>query len=84
MMIILARAAPMVPEVTSCMAGVTGMPLLRFLKFFMIGNLPYVLIASYAGSISSLNSPMPAIYTTLGLYVVLWTGWYLFQRSKRN
>ena len=83
-MILLARAAPIVPEVTACMAGVTGMPILRYALFFGLGTLPYVLIAAYAGSISSIESPQPAIYAALALYLVLWVGWYIFRRSTRN
>ena len=83
-MIILSRAAPMVPEVTACMAGVTAMPYFRYAAFFTLGTLPYALIASYAGSISSLTSPQPAIYATLLLYGVLWTGWLLFRRQAKK
>lgn len=81
-MIVLSRAAPIIPEVTACMAGATRMPLIRYALFFTISTLPYVLIAAYAGSISSPDSPMPAIYAALFLYVVLWAGWYLFRRKS--
>ena len=81
-MIMLSRAAPIVPEVTACMAGVTRMPPWRYATFFTIGTLPYVLVASYAGSISSVESPQPAIYAALFLYGVLWIGWYFFRRAK--
>lgn len=83
-MIMLSRAAPIVPEVTACMAGATGMPLWRYALFFLISTLPYVLIATYAGSISSPDSPMPAIYAALGLYAALWTGWYIFRRKSKS
>ncbi len=84
-MIMLARAAPMVPEVTACMAGVTRMPLLRYLTFFALGTVPYVGIAAYAGSVSTWDDPQPAIFTALGLYAILWVGWFLYQRrEKRN
>ena len=56
----------------------------RYVLYFTISTLPYVLIASYAGSISSVESPQPAIYAALMLYVVLWVGWYLFQRKQRK
>ncbi len=83
-MIVLSRAAPMVPEVTACMAGATRMRLSRYSLFFTISTFPYVLIASYAGSISSPESPKPAIYAALLLYAVLWTGWYFFRRRSRK
>ncbi len=82
-MIMLSRAAPIVPEVTACMAGVTRMPVLRYFLFFALSTMPYVLVAAYAGSISSLESPQPAIYASLFLYAVLWIGWFLFRRSRK-
>ncbi len=82
LMIILSRAAPIVPEVTACMAGVTGMRFDRYLLYFLIGTLPYVSIAAYAGSISSLTHPQPAIFAALLLYGVLWTGWFFFRKFK--
>jgi len=83
-MIILSRAAPMVPEVTACMAGATRMHFVGYCLFFAISTLPYALIAAYAGSVSSLDSPQPAIYAVLSLYLVLWSGWFLFQRRNRR
>ncbi|MEP3226633.1 MAG: VTT domain-containing protein [Parasphingorhabdus sp.] len=83
-MIMLSRAAPIVPEVTACMAGVTKMPIGRYLLFFSLSTLPYVAVAAYAGSISSIESPQPAIYAALFLYAVLWVGWYLFQRARKK
>lgn len=83
-MILLSRAAPIVPEVTACMAGATRMPLGRFLLFFLIGTLPYVGVATYAGSVSTLDDPRPAIFAAIGLYAVLWTGWLLFRRRTRR
>lgn len=83
-MIILSRAAPMVPEVTACMAGASRMPLARYVLYFTISTLPYVLIAAYAGSISSPDSPKPAIYAALFLYAVLWIGWYMFRRTSQK
>jgi uncharacterized membrane protein YdjX (TVP38/TMEM64 family) len=79
-MILLARAAPILPEVTACMAGVTRMRLPRFALFWSIGTLPYMGIAAYAGSVSTLDDPMPAIYAALGLYAVMWTGWFVYRR----
>lgn len=80
-MILLARAAPILPEVTACMAGMTRMPLTRFALFWGIGTLPYVAIASYAGSVSTIDNPMPAIYAALGLYAMMWCGWIFYRRG---
>mgnify|MGYP001800194572 CR=1 FL=1 len=82
-MIVLSRAAPIVPEVTACMAGATRMRLDRYSVYYAVSTLPYVAIASYAGSISSPDSPQPAIYAALMLYAVLWVGWYVFRRKTK-
>lgn len=79
-MIMLARAAPILPEVTACMAGMTKMPLLRFAMFWVIGTLPYMGIAAYAGSVSTLDDPRPAIFAALGLYAVMWAGWFAYRK----
>ncbi|MBO6548344.1 MAG: VTT domain-containing protein [Rhizobiales bacterium] len=82
-MIILARAAPMIPEVTACMAGVTKMPFAKYALFHLLGTLPYILIATYAGSISTIESPQPAIIAALLLYAVMWIGWYIFRKKQK-
>lgn len=79
-MILLSRAVPILPEVTACMAGATRMPALRYVLFFTASTLPYGLIASFAGSISSLENPKPALIAVIALNVTLWTAWFLFRR----
>ena len=81
-MIMLARAAPILPEVTACMAGMTRMALARFGLFWVIGTLPYMAIAAYAGSMSTIDDPMPAIYAAFFLYGVMWLGWLIYRRAK--
>lgn len=83
-MIVLARAAPIVPEVTACMAGATHMNFGRYVTYFSLSSVPYAVIASYAGSISSIESPQPAIYAAIFLYGGLWGGWYFFRRHTLN
>jgi len=83
-MIMLSRGAPIIPEVTACLAGATHMPFARYLVFFAFSTVPYVAIAAYAGSISSVDSPMPAILAVIGLYGVMWLGWFWFRRHMRR
>lgn len=83
-MIVLSRAAPMIPEVTACMAGATGMAVWVYALCFTISTLPYALIAAYAGSVSSLEDPRPAIFAALFLYAVLWSCWFVFRRRRRK
>jgi len=79
-MILFSRAMPIFPEVAACMSGMTKMPLTKFATAWAASSIPYVLIASYAGSISTLDNPKPAIFTAIGLSLFFWTAWYVFRR----
>lgn len=80
MMIFVSRALPVLPEISACLSGATGMPLRRFVLAWLAVNVPYMAIATYAGSVSSLRNPMPAIVAAVGLSVVFWTAWWLMRR----
>ena len=82
-MIIFARGVPMLPEISACMAGATKMRFGKYAVLAVISTLPYALIGTYAGSVSSVDSPQPAIFAALFLYAVLLGGWYLFRRKSR-
>jgi len=81
-LLILSRAMPILPEVCACLAGTTKMPLPRFLLGWALGSIPYLLIITYAGSMSSLDRPMPAIYTAIGVSTTLWLSWSWFYRRR--
>lgn len=81
--LVLCRALPMLPEISSCLAGINRMPFKQFLLWYLFGSLPYTVIAAYSGSISDINNPWPAIYTAigiLGLMAVVWL--YVIRRRK--
>lgn len=83
--LMLCRAAPMLPEVTSCLAGVTRMPYLKYLLFYMIGTLPYSVIAVYSGSISTVEDPSPGIFTFIGMFAglsLIWAVFLYFNKKK--
>ncbi len=82
-MILLARAAPILPETTTCLSGLTKMKFAKFLLAYLLSTVPYVLIAAYGGSKSTLANPKPAIFTAIGLYAILWTSWFLYRRFKK-
>lgn len=86
MMILLSRAMPILPEVTACLSGMTRMNFSKFLLAWVISSVPYILIASYAGSISTIENPKPAIFTAIAISLLLWGFWYFYHRShiKRN
>jgi uncharacterized membrane protein YdjX (TVP38/TMEM64 family) len=83
-MILLSRAVPILPEVTACLSGMTRMPFYRFALAWLISTTPYVLIAVYSGSVSTLDNPKPAIFTAIGISSVLWISWYLFSSRIRK
>lgn len=81
-MILLSRAMPMLPEVSACLAGATGMPLRRFLAAWSASVLPYCLVLAYAGSRSSLDNPLPAIIGLVGVSLILGLSWYAYKRWR--
>jgi len=81
--LVLCRAMPILPEVSCCLAGATRMRFVPFISAFMLGTLPYAMIAAYAGSKSSLDDPKPAIFVAIGLTVILATAWTILIRRHR-
>ncbi len=83
--LMLCRAAPMLPEVTSCLAGVTKMPYWKYLLFYSLGTIPYAVIAAYSGSISTVNDPGPAIFTFIAIFgglSLVWITFLYFNKHK--
>jgi len=81
-MILLSRSSPIFPEVCACMAGMTKMRFLKFFAAWCANSIPYALIATFSGSISSINNPKPAICAVIGMYLVLWLAWSVFRKRK--
>ncbi|MCW9707865.1 TVP38/TMEM64 family protein [Fodinibius salsisoli] len=82
-MILMSRAVPIFPEVSACLAGMTKMKFSRFLGAWLLSSVPYASIASYAGSVSSIDNPMPAIYAAISLSAVLWIAWFIYSRYQK-
>ncbi len=83
-MILLSWALPILPEVTACLSGFTRMPFWKFFLAWVLGAYPYVTIAAYAGSVSTLNDPKPAIYAAIGLSAFFWLSWMTFLWFRRR
>lgn len=83
-MILLSRAMPILPEASACLSGMTRMPFGRFLIAWLISSVPYVLIAAYAGSVSSLDNPKPAIFTAIGMTIFLWAAWLIYHQISKK
>jgi len=83
-MLIICRAMPILPEVSCCMAGATRMSFGKFLTMYGLSTVPYALIITYSGSISSPENPAPAILAAIGISLTLWIAWYLLGRHARK
>jgi uncharacterized membrane protein YdjX (TVP38/TMEM64 family) len=75
--LLVARAAPMLPEVLSALAGSRRVPAERYYLYFGLGNLPFAVLLSYAGNVSTLERPWPAVAAALvvpaaGAAFMLW------------
>lgn len=83
--ILLSRALPILPEVCACLSGITKLPFIKFIILWHISIVPYTLLACYAGSISTIDNPKPAIFTMIGLSLVFWLLWLFFKpKSQLN
>ena len=82
--ILLSRALPVLPEISTCIAGMTKMPFSKFILAWFISITPYSLIAAYAGAASSPRSPEPAIIAWSLLTSTLWISWYFFKKTKKS
>lgn len=83
-MILLSRAMPILPEASACLSGMTRMPFGKFMIAWLISSVPYILIATYAGSISSFDNPKPAIYTAIGVSGFFWSAWFIYHRMHKK
>ena len=84
LMLLLSRSAPMLPEITYCLAGTSRMPRLKFMLFFCLGHIPYALLTTYAGSHSNLTAPYPALAALLFLYTLLWSAAFVLKRKHQT
>ncbi|MER2492994.1 TVP38/TMEM64 family protein [Catenovulum sediminis] len=83
-MILLSRAMPILPEVSTCLAGMTQMKFRKFITAWLLSALPYISIAVYAGSVSTLENPKPAIFTAIALSLILWFSWFIYHQVKKK
>ena len=83
-MILISWALPILPEATACLSGFTRMPFWKFLFAWALGAYPYATIAAYAGSVSTLSDPKPAIYAAIALTAFFWLMWAIFLRFRRH
>jgi uncharacterized membrane protein YdjX (TVP38/TMEM64 family) len=80
--LVLCRALPMLPEISSCLAGINKMPFKQYLFWYTLGSIPYVIIASYSGSVSDIDNPWPAIYAAIGILGLMSVIWLFIIKRK--
>lgn len=78
--LIACQALPILPELSSTMAGVSRMPFVRFVAAYAVGVVPFAFVVAWAGSISTLSDPTPAIYTAIAVSVGLLLSWRILSR----
>jgi uncharacterized membrane protein YdjX (TVP38/TMEM64 family) len=83
-MLIIARALPMLPEATCCLSGMMRFNFLKFLFYYLMGTLPYAIVLTYLGSISSADNPYPAFIGIGIVYVILYLLWYFKLRHSNS
>lgn len=82
--IILSRAVPLLPEICACLAGTCKMPISKYLIAWSIGTMPYISVMTYAGSISSFENPMPALFSVVGITLFFSFIWFVFSQITKK
>ena len=77
------QALPILPELSATMAGVSRMNFARFVGAYAVGVVPFAIVVAWAGSVSTLTDPTPAIYTAIGTTVSLLLVWRLLTRRNK-
>lgn len=77
------QALPILPELSCTMAGVSRMPFARFVGAYAVGVVPFAIVVAWAGSVSTLSDPTPAIYTAIGVTVSLLLVWRFLTRKRQ-
>ena len=78
--ILFSRAVPVLPEICSCMAGLTRMPFAKFITSWLFSIIPYAIVATYAGSKSSLDNLNPAIFAFISFIIIFFCGWLVAKK----
>jgi uncharacterized membrane protein YdjX (TVP38/TMEM64 family) len=76
------QALPILPELSCTLAGISRMRFWRFFFGYAVGVVPFAFIVAYAGSVSTLSNPAPAIYTAIGVSAGLLLLWTFIQRRS--
>lgn len=81
--IVLSRSVPMLTEVVSCLAGLSGMSFARFLQLSIAGTLPICLVYAWAGSTSD-GTPTGIGWAVLLAFVIPGVGFGIVRLVTRQ
>lgn len=70
--IIISRPVPMLTEILSCLAGLSGVSAVRFSVASIAGTLPICFIYSYVGNKGILTDPMTAVWVAVLIPAAGW------------
>ena len=80
--LIACQALPILPELSATLAGVSRMNFARFVGAYAVGVVPFAIVVAWAGSVSTLSDPTPAIYTAISVTVSLLLVWRLLKQRS--
>jgi uncharacterized membrane protein YdjX (TVP38/TMEM64 family) len=82
--LLLSRACPMLPEISSCLAGMGDMSYKEYIKWYMAGSIPYALILTYSGSkvdVRNISSLLVILFSTYIIYSLIM--YFFIIRNKK-
>lgn len=80
LVLFICQALPILPELSCTLAGISQMRFSRFLFGYAVGVVPFAFIVAYAGSVSTVADPSPAIYTAIAVSVALLLAWTILRK----
>lgn len=80
LVIFIARAMPILPEVIACLAGMSRMKAVPFFTAFSIATLGFAAAHAVAGAYSSIENPWPGIIIAILVPAIGWAVWQLARR----
>jgi uncharacterized membrane protein YdjX (TVP38/TMEM64 family) len=81
--IVLSRSVPMLTEVVSCLSGLSGMSVVRFLLLSVAGTMPICLVYAWAGSTSG-GAPTGIGWAVLLAFVIPAVGFGMVRLMTRK
>ena len=85
--LVISRPVPMMAETLSCLAGLSGMRVVRFLLAIFLGSAPYAWFFAWTGDRLGRAHDQPglALFVALAVPALYWIGFAIVaRRSQRN